>query len=144
MDASQLKIDPKHLRFKPMTNKERLRLKRENIKALIKAKPAGTVLTMTDFAAVTATTPANINVIIKTMLKHGEILKIQSESHGQRYSWVVNDKLPETTKPNTKKTGLRYDITTLKQMAKTYAWDNDSDSLRGFIKTLEGTEKNEQ
>lgn len=135
MEASKLVISPENLRFKPLPRKRKLELRRENIKAYIKSKPAGTVISFSEFANITSQSEPNVYSMIKTMVKRGEILKIQSEDHGQRYSWVVNDLTEKAIKHP--KTTLRYDVVTLTQMAKEFAWREDSDSLRKFIKSLE-------
>lgn len=135
MEASQLKIAPEHLRFKPMPRAEKLRLRRENIKAYIKSKPAGTVITMSEFAKVSAQLEQNAYSMIKTMIKRGDIIKITSEGHGQRYTYVVNELTDKVVKHS--KSVPRYDIASLKQMAKEFAWQEDSDSLRKFIQSLD-------
>lgn len=140
MDASKLTIHPDHLRFKPMAHSKKLELRRENIKALIRSKPAGTRIDMKDFAKVTGTDPHLTASMIKTMVKRKEIIKIPMWNHAKRYNWAVaNDyrvkkpaNLPETTVQLVKP-----DTAFLADQAMKFVWEKDSDSLREFVKWLE-------
>lgn len=139
MEASKLQISPEHLRFKPMTKGKRSALRRENIKALIRSKPAGTVLGLADFAAATQATEASAYSMLKTLIKRGEIIKIPDDLHNRRYSYVVNEPTKtKITKPaDQPKVQLQPGCMDLKQLeakAKDFAWQEDSDSLREFIK----------
>lgn len=145
MEASKLSISPEHLRFKPMSKGKRSALRRENIKALIRSKPAGTVLGLADFAAATQATEASAYSMLKTLIKRGEIIKIPDDLHNRRYSYVVNE--PVTKKQAAKEQPLDtrikkgcYSLADIEAEAKDFVWSNDTDSLRDFIKHLQGKE----
>ena len=138
MEASKLQIDPKHLRFKPMTRAQRSKLRRENIKALIRSKPAGTVLGLADFAAATQSTEASAYSMLKTLIKRGEVIKIPDDQHNRRYSYVVNEPVSKRSiKEPAAAPAKAYDHAALVAKAKDFAWSNNSDSLREFIKWME-------
>lgn len=143
MEASQLKISPENLRFKPMSRKKKLELRRENIKALIRSKPAGTVISIAQFAAACAQTEGNTFAMMKTMIKHGEIVKIPSEGHKKRYSWAVNDGnvISPAVKKAIEAAAPKLDVALLIEKAKEFVWQEDSDSLRAFVKWIEGEKK---
>lgn len=131
MEASQLKISPDNLRFRPMSRSKRQLLRRENVKALIRSKPAGTVILLSEFSAVCASNDTNTYSMLQTMIRRGEISRIASEQRGQRYSYVVNED-SRVIKP--KQTVVKTD--SLVEKAKQFAWEQDSDSLRQFIKWM--------
>lgn len=144
MEASKLKISPENLQFKPMSRKKRLELRRENVKALIRARPAGSEIIMSDFAKVCATSEANVYSMVKTMVKRKEIFKIPAEGRGQRYSWAVNEGTTITS-PAVKKAieaaAPKLDTALLIEKAKEFVWEEDSDSLRHFIKWVKEEER---
>lgn len=133
MEAT-LKIHPDHLRFNPMSRAKKLELKRENIKALIRSKPAGTIITINEFARVCASSEQNTYSMLKTMIKRKDIIRIPSEERGQRYSWAVNE---GKVRVAAKAPVARYELATIVDKAKEFAWQKDSDSLRAFITWLE-------
>lgn len=138
MDASKLTIDPSHLRFDKMTGSRKIKLRKENIKALIRSRPAGSPIQYKEFAAVAATSEGNVYSMMKTMIKKGEIHKIDSDERGQRYAWAVDEAkviVPKKPKANAPKT---YSVEELIEEAKSFAWRENTDSLRGFITSMEG------
>lgn len=144
MEASKLTIDPNHLRFDKMTNGKRSKLRKENIKSLIRSKPAGTLIMVSEFQAVTMSSNPSTSVMLKNMVKRGEITRHQDDHFKSRYSWAVNEdvkvrvpKAPKAVAPS-----VGFDTETIVEKAKSYVWQQDDDSLRGFIKWLEGGEKN--
>lgn len=139
MEASKLSISPEHLRFKPMSRAKRSALRRENIKALIRSKPAGTVLSLADFAAATQSSEGAVYSMLKTMIKRGAIIKIADDLHKSKYSYVVNEPVTkaQAAKEKPLDTRLKKDCMTIADLeakAKDFAWSEDSDSLREFIK----------
>lgn len=143
MEASKLVIDPKHLRFDKMPMAKRSKLRRENIKALIKSKPAGTVIYISEFQKATMSSNPATYTMLMNMVKKGQIIKIQDEKQRNRYSWAVPDakvttpKTPKTESPPTPRVHLEE----LTEQAKSYAWQKDSDSLRGFIEWMNNGQK---
>lgn len=113
------------------------------MKALIRSKPAGTVIQVKEFAIAAATTEVLAYSMLKTLIKRGEIAKIPSEGHKQRFSYAVTDgtvvkrlrniALPDYPVPAHKLPTVNLLI----EKAKEYAWEQDNDSLRGFIKWIE-------
>lgn len=144
MEASKLKISPEHLRFKPMPKAKRSALRRENIKALIRSKPAGTVIALADFSAATQSSQASAHSMVKTMIKRGEIIKVYAEGHARRYAYVVNEPVvkqpakpkatPQPAEQAPEPTPAALDLDALVAKAKDFVWSENSDSLREFIK----------
>ena len=141
MEASKLSISPEHLRFKPMTRAKRSELRRQNIKALIRSKPAGTVLSLADFAAATQSSEGAVFSMLKTLTKRGEIIKIADDVHNRKYSYVVNEPVSKKQAAKEKPLDTRQkDCLTMDDLqarAKDFAWSENSDSLRDFIKWIE-------
>lgn len=138
MEASKLTIDPNHLRFDKMSNGRRSKLRKENIKALIRSKPAGTIIKVSDFQKVTMSSNPSTSVMLKNMVKRGEISRYRDEQFKSRYTWAVSEgvkvKVPKTPRQAPKSV---FDTETIIEKAKSYVWQQDDDSLRGFIKWLE-------
>lgn len=138
MEATILKIDPEHLRFKKMPMAKKSKLRRENIKALIRSKPAGTPIQIVEFQRVTMTSNPATYSMLMNMVKKGQIQKIAVEGKVNRYSWAVNEKIKVTRKaaPKAPVSATSFDTETLIEKAKSYAWETNDDSLRAFIKWL--------
>lgn len=139
MEASKLQISPEHLRFKPMTRAKRSALRRENIKSLIRSKPAGTTISLAEFAAATQSTDGAVFSMLKTLAKRGEIIKIADDQHKSKYSYVVNEpviKQAAKPKPAAAPQQPGYDHAALVDKAKDFVWSKNSDSLRDFIEWM--------
>lgn len=135
MDVSKLSINPDHLRFKKLTPERKSELRRENIKALIRSKPAGTIITAKEFTEVTKVPGTGIFAILNSLIKKGEITKIPAPGFTKKSSWVVNESREPVPQP-ANRPATRYTVLQLTQLAKDFTWDTESDSLREFINKL--------
>lgn len=149
MDASKLTIDPDKLRFQKMSHKKRSELRRKNMLDLINSKPAGTALSLQEFEAVTRTSSANVHAVIQHMVKEGVVTKTLVEGTKNRYCYsvvaAVTVKAPkEVPQPAITETTAaateQFPAMTLGDYARDYAWESNDDSLRGFVKWMDGKE----
>ena len=135
MEASKLTISPEHIRFKTLTPAKRAELRRENIKALVRSKPAGTIIMLPEFAMVTAGKPGTVHAMLKTMLKKGVITRQTDDNFKARFSYTVNEDV-KVKKPRAEPVAKKQDTSEIVEKAKEFVWEQNSDSLRDFIKWL--------
>ena len=142
MEASHLKINPDHLRFKPMSFGKKTALRRENIKALIRSKPAGTPISLQEFARVTMIKAPSAHSLLRTMIQRGDLTKTPIEGKQRRFSYSVNEDVKVMTAPPLPTLTLplpdaaSYTVDEITSKAKDFSWDKESDSLREFITWL--------
>lgn len=158
MEASKLVISAENLRFKPMSRGKRSQLRKENIKALIRSRPAGSKITSADFQAVTGAKYQTIWSMLNSMIRKGEITRTPMPGKTKLYSWVVNedvkvtkpsvDEAPSADKQDTPErsqpdehTATDKTPSSLLVSAKDFAWETNSDSLREFVQWYELAEK---
>lgn len=146
MDASKLTIDPEKLRFQKMMPGKRAQLRRKNMIDLINSKPAGTPLRLEEFEAVTRTSSANVHSVIQNMVKDGVITKTLVEGTKNRYCYSVvsNVKVKQPKLPAVPITETapvqQFPAQTIEDYAREYSWEANNDSLRGFVKWMDGKE----
>jgi hypothetical protein len=155
MEASKLTINPDHLRFQPLPAAKKTELRRKNILDLIRNTPNGTKLRLVDFQKAGAyKTTASAWGMVSTLLKHGTIVREREGLSGYSY-YVAADAVKKQLKPAAAAPAdqaaeqPKFSFTTTKvgefeqaaqgyinQLAKQYAWEYNSDSLREFVKWL--------
>lgn len=156
MEASKLVISAENLRFKPMSRGKRSQLRKENIKALIRSRPAGSKITSKDSQAVTGAKYQTAWAMLNAMVKKGEIIRTPMPGKTKLYSWVVNedvkvtkpsvDEAPSADKQDTPErsqpdehTATDRTPSSLLAAAKDFAWATNSDSLREFVAWYEAS-----
>lgn len=157
MEASKVTINPDVIRFQKMDRAKRTKLRRQNIIDLIKSKPYGTPIKLAEFAYVAQCTDASAYALIKTMIKKGIISKDYISRF--RITYSVNSE-PRTITPAQKPTAapqaaleleppvvaetsaepVTAPTRSLEDYAREFAWEHNSDSLREFIKFMDGKE----
>lgn len=148
MQASRVSISQETHLKNALTPSKKKQLRREAVKNLINSKPAGTILRSRDFARVLGAKPNNAWNLVRRMKQLGLIGSIQEGP--KSFSWYVKDgpeaeapkikTTPAWTPPNNAGTPIfippQSDRELLLSKAKDRAWQNNSDSLREFIKSL--------
>lgn len=158
MEVSKLVISPENLRFKPMSTGKRAQLRKENIKALIRSRPAGSKITSAEFQAVTGAKYQTVWAIINRMVKRGEISRTPILGKTKVFCWTVNEDV-KVTKPSADEavsadkqdtpersqsdeyTSIGRTSSSLLVAAKDFAWETNSDSLREFVQWYALAEK---
>lgn len=123
MNASKLTIDPSLL-DKKMTRAKKKLLREKLIKEYIRSRPYGVAIGYAEFSKIGrwASDPES-QPFIKQMVREGQI--IQEPIPGKRaFSYTVTG-ITTVTKTSFKDN--------LEELAKEFAWKEDSDSLREFI-----------
>lgn len=157
MEASKVSINPDFIRFEKMPRGKKTALRRQNVIDLIKSKPLGTPIVLSEFQAVTGhTTETSAWALIKTMIKKKKISRVAVEGRVNKFCYVVNDaktvkpaaiaapphatpeKPAETAAPRARTTEMP--AKNLTSYAREFAWESNSDSLRDFIKWMDGKE----
>lgn len=148
MEASKLTISPERLRFDPMTKGKRAKLRHQNILDLINSKPAGTPISLLDFTRVTGSKDATVHAMLKTMIKWGVIIRVPSEGNNRSYCYTVVGKAVTKAQAQPAPVDTRGDdepkraqaTKTITEYAKEFVWESNSDSLRDFVKWMDGKE----
>jgi hypothetical protein len=142
MDASKLSVSPDHIRFTPMGRNKKAQLRRKNVITLIRSKPAGTPITLSEFqvaCAYTSTTAAY--ELVKDMIKRGTIVRTVEGFNRHSYTVAADAATSQRAEAKARAAAspelLRK---TLGDFAKEFAWESDSDSLREFVKWMDSKE----
>lgn len=127
MEVSKLTIRPELLLTKKLNQKQKKSFRKKLIKEYIQDKPYGTPISINEFSRLCHYTGENAAYkILDEMISCGEISREKSE--GKTFSYTVNGQVHVT------KFGLSNEE--VKNKAMQFAWENDSDSLREFIKWI--------
>lgn len=145
MEASKVSVSAHYLKFERMGRNKKADLRRRNVLDLIRSKPSGTPITLAEFQEVCAfTTTAGAYGLIKTMLDRGTIVR---EVEGlNRHSYYIAADAVKREREKERGTTPQTEIVTppatnaLTDYAKQFAWEKNSDSLREFIKYMDGIE----
>lgn len=163
MQASKVKFSQETkaaLNARPLSKAAKAKLRRERVKDYIRSQPAGAIIKQTELAAAAGYDQSQGHgwAFVNRMIKNGHITKDTSEG-AHRPSWTVKGdarvvrqkaevKVPDQPMPTPEPTQhFRFEATSTsefaeaangwtKQLAKEFAWQYNSDSLREFIKWL--------
>lgn len=154
MDASKITIteETRQALARPMSEKKRHKLQVEAAKAYVRSQPTGTIIPMYKIAAAAGIKKGTAHWFCQRLIKE-KALVWHKASHEQSGSWSVYEDMivkstppksvpkPEEqlpTPPPAAPTGPTAGKDLLLNYAKEFAWVNNSDSLREFIKWMEG------
>jgi hypothetical protein len=158
MQASKVSINPNFIKFENMSPGKRAQLRRQNIIDLIRSKAAGTFIPMSEFQAVTQHKKASgAWSLIQGMIKAKIISRVPIDGTYNKYSYVVNEdvktiksavtsaaptEMPSSMTASTSRTRTTVETPqkSLTSYAREFAWESNSDSLRDFIKWMDGKE----
>lgn len=146
MQASRVTIDEKTYDLNVMTRKKKTALRRRLIVEYIESKPAGAIIKMQEFQKLCHfSTYANTHTFIKRMIRDDVIRQVPAEGYKSRFTYVIVDR-PEP-KPQPKPavhvapSAPIADINlyaNIERLAKEFAWEQNSDSVREFVPYLKG------
>lgn len=148
-EAARTVVSPETIRRAeiPLTHKQKVQIKQDRVKALIKSKPAGTRIMLEDFLADGIfNNTASAYGFLKTMIKKGIIGK--TEIGLKQYSYYVPDGTtivpPSPAAPPKPKAILAVDK--VEQKAMQFSWEcpEHYNDLHEFVKWLKQPKPEEQ
>jgi hypothetical protein len=145
MEASKVTINPDKLKYEQMTEKQRTELRARNIIDLIRNTPAGERITLMQFMkAAGYRTYQSADSKLKSMIRQGLISKTELD-HPKTYAYSINDGTLTAPKREPAKEVQHFDdiqppFQTLGDYAKQFVWEANSDSLRDFVRWMDGKE----
>jgi hypothetical protein len=154
MDASKVTIAKQTLHNSLLSQKDRIRLRRERVVEYIRSVPAGTPIKPVDIMrhAGIDLSSATRTAFFNSMVRDGIITKEPVfGTHKFTFTVVGDAKTIVPPKPKEEpvveeadkpadEVAVRSDTTTLESLAKEFAWKNNSDSLREFVEWMDGKE----
>jgi hypothetical protein len=144
MEASKVTINPDKLKYEQMTKKQRNELRGRNIIDLIRNTPAGERITLMQFKEASGyRTFQSADGKLKSMIMQGLISRIELD-RPKTYTYSINDGTVLAPKREPAKEVKPLDaqppFQSLGDYAKQYAWEANSDSLRDFVRWMDGKE----
>ena len=145
MGVSKLTVSQKTYDLNYLGKKKKTNLRRKAIIELIQSKPAGEIIKTGEIQAVGQfTTYANAWSFINRMTRDGVIARYESEKP-KSYYYAVTGAM-RITKPGQQSSSETSPVIdpstkpTLAEYAKNFAWSHNSDSLRDFVRYMDGKE----
>lgn len=146
MIASKVEVNPDLIKFKPLSRKKKVELRKSRVIAYIEAKPYMKRITTRELALIAELSPQNTWQLLNRMEKNREIVKHSLTPRTFAYTVpmpVHTVKTAEATQPmearaSTASTGGG--TAQLATYAKDFAWSTNSDSLREFVAYMDGKE----
>jgi hypothetical protein len=144
MDATQVKLNGAMLdqMARPgISRTKRQKLREENIKAYIKSKSPNHLFTIADIIYAAGYTHERYQTgysYINRLIKQGKITKL-SKARLSKFTVggsIVNKEVQEPSVVLDKDLREHEFVLKVEAKAKQFAWNNDSDSLREFIRSL--------
>ncbi len=143
VQATNVKISEQTLFKNKMTGKRKTALRRKLVLELIESKPAGTPITMREFKAVGYfSTEANTHSFVQRMIRDGIVARYDTEKP-RKHTYASLGKI-KTIKPTPEGDVVTQQpkdkVLSLTAYAKQFSWENNTDSLRGFVQWMDGKE----
>lgn len=151
MEARVVTISPKTYDLSRLNKAKKTALRRKLIVEHIQSKPAGTVISNSEFMRVGQfASEANTHAFLKRMVRDGVIGRYDGDRPRSHYYSVIgavrvrqsSEPVPAAAKveeavPQPAKTVTNV---TLTSYAQRFAWERNSDSLREFVAYMDGKE----
>jgi hypothetical protein len=138
MEVSKLQISPEVL-SEHLTKERKTELRRGRVIDLIKSKPEGAQITLSEFAAVTGMRPNNAHYFLKQMAKAGLISIEKLSPHELTYHVLTNEPHAalQPTQPQNYGGVVPHDQKVVVDLAMSYFWETHDDSLHGFVEWVQ-------